>query len=107
MSTNKAQREVSLRPDHYQTILSPVITEKATRITADRQYTFRVRAEATKPQVREAVEVLFKVKVDGVNILNRKGKTKRFRGRLGYRSDVRIAIVRLAEGNTIDLETGI
>ena len=92
---------------HYGVILSPVITEKATALSANNQVTFRVASDATKPVIREAVERVFGVKVDAVNTHNRKGKTKRFRGRMGQRSDVKYAVVTLAEGNTIDLTTGI
>lgn len=90
----------------YGVILSPVITEKATNVTANRQYTFKVAKNATKPVIKSAVEKLFNVKVTDVNTHNRQGKTKRFRGRVGYRSDVKFAIVTLAEGNTIDMQTG-
>jgi large subunit ribosomal protein L23 len=92
---------------HYGVILSPVITEKATNVTAYRQYTFRVSPNATKPKIRSAIEALFNVKVTAVNTHNRNGKTKRFKGRVGYRSDVKFAIVTLAEGNTIDMQTGV
>jgi len=88
-------------------ILSPVITEKSTNVTANRQYTFRVARDATKPVIKTAVEALFNVKVSAVNTHNRQGKTKRFKGRVGYRSDVKIAIVTLAEGNSIDMQTGV
>jgi len=91
----------------YGVILAPVITEKSTNVTAHGQYTFRVSPNATKPVIKSAIERLFKVKVTGVNTHNRKGKTKRFKGRIGYRSDVKIAIVTLAEGNTIDMQTGV
>jgi large subunit ribosomal protein L23 len=92
---------------HYGVILSPVITEKATNITGSRQYTFRVARQATKPVIKSAVEALFNVKVSAVNTHNRRGKTKRFKGRLGFRSDVKIAIVTLAEGKSIDMQTGV
>ncbi len=92
---------------YYDVVLSPVITEKATNITGNRQYTFRVAKTATKPLIRKAVEALFNVKVEGVNTHNRQGKTKRFRGRVGHRNDVKFAIVTLAEGNTIDVQTGL
>jgi large subunit ribosomal protein L23 len=92
---------------HYGVILSPVITEKATNITAHRQYTFRVSRDATKPVIKSAIEALFSVKVDAVNTHNRLGKTKRFKGRIGYRSDEKIAVVTLAEGNSIDMQTGV
>ena len=69
--------------------------------------TFRVLRSATKPQIRTAIENLFKVKVTAVNTHNRQGKTKRFRNRVGFRQDVKFAIVTLAEGNTIDVTTGL
>jgi large subunit ribosomal protein L23 len=91
----------------YAVIMSPVITEKATNVTAFGQYTFRVARDATKPVIKSAIEKLFNVKVKAVNTHNRTGKTKRFKGRIGFRSDVKIAIVTLAEGNTIDMQTGV
>ena len=92
---------------HYETILSPVITEKATRVSEHNQVVFRVRKDASKPEIKAAIEGIFDVQVTGVNTLNVKGKTKRFRGRLGRRSDVKKAIVTLAEGQSIDVTTGI
>ena len=92
---------------HYGVILAPVITEKATNVTAHRQYTFRVAKAATKPVIKSAIEALFNVKVEAVNTHNRQGKTKRFKGRVGFRSDVKFAIVTLAEGNSIDMQTGV
>jgi len=92
---------------HYGVILAPVITEKATNVTANRQYTFRVAKAATKPLIRSAIEALFNVKVTDVNTHNRQGKTKRFKGRVGFRSDVKFAIVTLADGNSIDMQTGV
>ncbi len=91
----------------YQVILSPVITEKATNGSQHNQVTFRVARKATKPIIKSAVEALFKVKVKAVNTHNRKGKEKRFKGRIGQRSDVKFAIVTLVEGNTIDVTTGL
>jgi large subunit ribosomal protein L23 len=91
----------------YGLILSPVITEKATMGSAHNQVTFRVPLDATKPEIKAAVEKLFKVKVKAVNTLITKGKVKRFRGRIGQRSDRKKAIVSLAEGHTIDVTTGI
>ena len=91
----------------YQTILAPVITEKATALTERGQVTFRVPLEATKPEIRAAVEGLFGVTVLAVNTVVTKGKTKRFRGRPGRRSDTKKAMVRLAEGQSIDLTTGL
>jgi large subunit ribosomal protein L23 len=84
-----------------------VITEKATNGSQYNQVTFRVHREATKPQIRAAVETLFNVEVTAVNTHNREGKMKRVRGRPGYRSDVKFAIVTLKEGNTIDVTTGL
>jgi large subunit ribosomal protein L23 len=91
----------------YQTILGPVITEKATALTERGQVTFRVPLSATKPEIKAAVEGLFGVKVVSVNTLITKGKSKRFRGRPGQRSDTKKAMVRLAEGQSIDLTTGL
>jgi len=92
---------------HYDTIVSPVITEKATMLSEQNKVVFRVSKHATKPQIAEAIENLFKVSVVKVNTLNVKGKTKRFRGREGRRSDVKKAIVTLAEGQSIDITTGL
>ena len=92
---------------HYDTILSPVITEKATMLSEHNKVVFRVAQDATKAQIAEAVEALFKVNVVKVNTLNLKGKTKRFRGHLGKRSDVKKAIVTLADGQSIDITTGL
>ena len=92
---------------HYDTILAPVITEKATMLSEHNKVIFRVAQDATKVQIAEAIEALFKVNVVKVNTLNVKGKTKRFRGRLGRRSDVKKAIVTLAEGQSIDITTGL
>ena len=91
----------------YDVILAPLITEKSTRGIEHNQVTFRVRKDATKPEVKTAVEALFGVKVKAVNTLNQKGKVKRFRGRPGRRDDVKKAIVTLEEGHTIDVTTGI
>lgn len=91
----------------YDIIRAPVITEKATMGSEHGQVTFRVPLDASKPEIKAAVEELFKVKVTAVNTLITKGKTKRFRGRPGTRSDVKKAIVTLAEGHAIDVTTGI
>lgn len=107
---SKAKKETTSAVDlaaHYDVIQSPVITEKATNGSVHNQVTFRVARSATKPQIRAAVENLFKVKVTAVNTHNRQGKTKRFKGRVGFRSDVKFAIVTLAEGNSIDVTTGL
>ena len=92
---------------HYDTILSPVITEKTTLLSEQNKVVFKVANDATKDEIAAAVEELFKVKVTKVNTLNVKGKTKRFRGTLGRRSDVKKAIVTLAEGQSIDITTGL
>jgi len=91
----------------YDVILSPVITEKATAVSEANQVVFKVRLDATKPQIKKAVEKLFGVKVVAVNTLTRKGKTKRFRGIEGRQKDVKKAVVKLAEGDKIDVTTGI
>jgi large subunit ribosomal protein L23 len=91
----------------YDIIVAPVITEKSQRISEANQVVFRVRGDASKPEIKQAVEGLFNVKVTAVNTLNVKGKVKRFRGTVGRRSDWKKAIVTLAEGQTIDVTTGI
>jgi len=92
---------------HYDTILSPVITEKATVLSEHNKVVFRVAKDATKDEIAHAVEELFKVTVTKVNTLTVKGKTKRWRGRPGRRADVKKAIVTLAEGQSIDVATGL
>lgn len=92
---------------HYDIILAPVITEKATRVSEYNQVAFKVADGATKPEIKAAVEKLFNVKVTAVNTLVVKGKKKMFRGRPGQRSDYKKAIVTLAEGQKIDVTTGI
>jgi large subunit ribosomal protein L23 len=94
-------------PRHYDVIVSPVITEKATLASEHNQVIFRVAPHATKPQIKEAVEKLFDVKVKHVNTLVRKGKVRNFRGRRGVLSDVKKAIVTLEEGHRIDVTTGL
>jgi large subunit ribosomal protein L23 len=91
----------------YALVRSPVITEKATQISGFRQFAFRVPLSATKPEIKAAVEGLFKVKVTAVNTLRQEGKNKIFRGRRGKRSDFKKAMVTLAEGQTIDVTTGV
>ncbi len=98
---------MSLDPRHYDVIVSPVITEKATNLSEQNKVVFRVKADATKPQIKEAVEKLFDVKVRSVNTLVTKGKVKMFRGIRGQRSDVKKAVVTLEEGQTIDVTTGL
>ena len=94
-------------PRHYDTILSPVITEKSTLLSEQNKVVFKVADDASKDEIAAAVEALFKVKVVKVNTLNVKGKTKRFRGHLGRRNDVKKAIVTLADGQSIDVTTGL
>ena len=91
----------------YEVIRAPVITEKSTMISEHNQVTFLVPLDASKPEIKIAVEKLFSVKVQAVNTLRVKGKTKRFRGRPGQRSDRKKAIVTLAEGSRIDVTSGI
>jgi len=91
----------------YDIILRPVITEKATAASEHNKVTFRVRNTATKPQIKEAVEALFSVKVTNVNTITTPGKVKAFRGFLGQRKDHKKAVVTLAEGQSIDLANGI
>jgi len=98
---------MSLDPRHYDVIVSPVITEKATTASEHNKVVFKVALTATKPQIKEAVEKLFDVKVESVNTLVRKGKTKFFKGRKGVQNDVKKAVVTLAEGHSIDITTGL
>lgn len=92
---------------HYDVIRRPVITEKATLGSENNQVTFEVALDASKPEIKAAVEALFDVKVKRVNTLRQKGKVKRFRGIRGKRPDVKKAIVTLAEGDSIDVTTGV
>jgi len=92
---------------HYDTILGPVVTEKSTMVSEYNQVIFRVPLGATKPEIKAAVEGLFSVKVEAVNTIRVKGKTKRFKGIMGRRSDYKKAMVRLAEGQSIDVTTGV
>ena len=93
--------------DLYDVLRSPVITEKATMASEHNQVMFNVARTATKPQIKQAVERLFTVKVKAVNTLIRKGKVKRFKGRIGKQSDFKRAIVTLEEGHAIDITTGL
>ena len=92
---------------HYDVIVSPIITEKATIASENNQVVFRVAKDATKPEIKAAVEALFGVKVKAVNTLIRKGKVKRFKGTIGRQIDVKKAIVTLVEGSSIDVTTGL
>ena len=94
-------------PRYYDVILSPAITEKATAASEHNQVVFKVALTATKPEIKEAIEKLFGVKVKRVNTLVRKGKTKVFRGMRARQSDVKKAIVTLEEGQSIDVTTGL
>jgi large subunit ribosomal protein L23 len=98
---------MSMDPRHYDVIVSPVITEKATILSEQNKVVFKVRKDATKPQIKAAVEKLFDVKVRAVNTILTEGKMKVFKGRLGQRSDVKKAIVTLEEGQKIDVTTGL
>ena len=97
----------NIDPRHYDIIVAPVVTEKATMASEHNKVVFKVASKATKPQIKEAVERLFDVKVKSVNTLVRKGKFKRTRGFAGYQSDVKRAIVTLVEGHRIDVTTGL
>ncbi len=92
---------------HYDTIIAPIITEKATLLSDQNKIVFKVPLSATKDDVKAAIEALFKVKVVSVNTIRVKGKTKRFRGVEGKRSDLKKAIVTLAAGQSIDVTTGL
>jgi len=92
---------------HYDVIVSPAITEKSTMASEYNQVVFNVARKATKPEIKAAVEALFGVKVTAVNTLLRKGKVKRFRGTVGKQGDVKKAVVTLAEGQSIDVSTGL
>jgi large subunit ribosomal protein L23 len=98
---------MSTDPRHYDVIVGPVITEKATNAVEQNKVVFRVRKESTKPEIKAAVEKLFDVKVEAVNTLVRKGKVKRFKNTQGTQIDVKRAVVTLAEGQTIDVTTGL
>ncbi len=107
MRRKKAAAKPAVREDIYERIRRPVITEKSTLGSEHGQVTFRVPVDATKPQIKQAVESLFEVKVTAVNTARVKGKVKRFRGRRGRLAGSKKAIVTLAEGHSIDVTTGI
>ena len=94
-------------PRHYDVIVSPVITEKSTAASEYNKVVFKVRGDATKPQIKDAVEKLFDVKVKRVNTLVRKGKVKAFKNTIGTQSNTKRAIVTLEEGHRIDVTTGL
>lgn len=91
----------------YEIVRNPVVTEKSMMGSENGQVTFKVSMDATKPRIKQAVEALFDVKVKSVNTLIQKGKTKRFKGQLGRRSDMKKAIICLEDGQTIDVGTGV
>ena len=93
--------------NHYDVVLAPHITEKSTLLSEQNAVVFKVASDATKPQIKAAVEALFNVSVTGVNTIVQKGKTKKWKGRPYQRSDMKKAIVTLAEGQSIDVTTGI
>lgn len=105
--TAENKKEAKLTETLYQMVKSPVVTEKATMGSQHGQVTFRVPLSADKAIIKKAVEAVFKVKVTKVNTLTQKGKTKMFKGRKAFRSDTKKAIVTLAEGQTIDVATGV
>ena len=98
---------MSAKAEHYDVIRKPIITEKSTMASENGAVVFEVAIDSNKPQIKQAVEALFGVKVKAVNTTITKGKTKRFRGQLGKRSDVKKAYVTLEEGNTVDVSTGL
>jgi large subunit ribosomal protein L23 len=105
---SKAPKTVAaVKPEHYDLIKKPVITEKATMASEAGAVVFQVAMDSTKPQIKEAVEAIFGVKVKAVNTTITKGKAKRFRGRPGERSDKKKAYVTLEDGQTIDVTTGL
>jgi len=103
----KAKKTQAVDINHYDVIVAPHITEKSTLLSEHNAVVFKVAPSATKPQIKAAVEALFGVNVTGVNTLTSKGKTKRWKGRPYTRSDVKKAVVTLAEGQSIDVTTGI
>jgi large subunit ribosomal protein L23 len=105
MAKKPAKQQVDI--NHYDVVLAPHITEKSTLLSEQNAVVFKVANDATKPQIKAAVEALFNVSVTGVNTLNSKGKTKRWKGRPYQRSDVKKAIVTLAEGSSIDVTEGV
>ena len=98
---------MSAKAEHYDVIVKPIITEKATMTSENNGVVFQVSKDSSKPQIKQAVEALFGVKVKAVNTLVRKGKVKRFRNVRGVRNDVKKAIVTLVDGQSIDISTGV
>ncbi len=91
----------------YQILVKPIITEKTSQVAENNVLTFEVTADSNKTEIKKAVETLYGVKVERVNTLVQQGKTKRFKGRLGRRSDVKKAMVKLADGHNIDVSAGV
>ncbi len=102
-----AKKSDTIDTRHYDVIVAPHITEKSTLLSENNAVVFKVSHDATKPQIKAAVEALFDVKVIGVNTLVQKGKVKRWKGRPYTRNDIKKAVVRLAEGQSIDVTTGV
>ncbi|NDF12126.1 MAG: 50S ribosomal protein L23 [Proteobacteria bacterium] len=102
-----AQKKSQTALKHYDVIRSPVVTEKSTVASDQGKITFKVSTDATKQDIKNAIESLFKVKVTKVNTINVEGKTKRFRGFIGKRNDFKKAVVTLAEGQSIDIMAGV
>ena len=102
-----AKKQAQVELGHYDVVLAPHITEKATLVSEQNAVVFKVAKDATKPQIKEAVEKLFDVKVKSVNTHIRKGKVKAFKGTVGEQSEVKRAVVTLEEGQTIDVTTGL
>ena len=98
---------MSVKAEHYDIIRKPLVTEKSTMASENGAVVFEVSIDSNKPQIKEAVEALFGVKVKAVNTSITKGKQKRFKGVLGRRKDVKKACVTLEDGNTIDVTTGL
>jgi large subunit ribosomal protein L23 len=107
MSAKRYKAVVVSRARMYEVIRAPLITEKTTNGSEHSQVTFKVAADATKPEIKQAIEGLFKVKVKAVNTVTVKGKSKVFRGRPGVRSDWKKAIISLVDGHKIDVTTGL
>lgn len=107
MKKAKKVEKAEVRAYHYDTIVSPVITEKSTAISEHNKVMFNVSLDSSKAEIKSAIEALFGVKVTSVNTLRRLGKTKMFRGVAGKKSDTKKAIITLAEGSNINLESGV
>ena len=107
ISEKNKEKQKAVDAKYYDALIKPVITEKSSSASEYNKVTFQVRRDANKPLVKKAVEAIFGVDVHSVNVMNTKGKQKRFRGIIGVRSDVKKAIVTLKEGQSIDIEAGV